>query len=1003
MMFQWQEEMDSKFGVPFRILDRDFVRKLRRERGYGVNPWAANNRFIVSHNLIRDEEYASDLRDWLGSELVRPRTLLILDEAHHAAPASASTYAVSSQFTRRIQELAPKFEHKLFLSATPHNGHSNSFSMLMSILDPQRFCPGVKVRPKDRDEVLVYRLKDDLRKLDISFPQRKIEPVVISAPVKGTPELELAEMLELYCTLREERLRGHPTKIRNASAFLKSGLQQRLLSSVEAFWRTLSKHHETVRSHMETAVTTDLSNAILQTLDENALTAIGDGADNEIDDEFSESQPVDSPFVDGEIAGSQSAIDDEAEKQTVLATHATMTGFEDPRFRQELRLLEKMIEMASKARLEPDEKLKAIFRYVDEHMLKRESGSLLEPRRWTNHRLIVFTEYDDTLTFVRKHLEDHIRDTTDPESRILIYHGKSDLENRRQIKESFNTDPAISPVRILLATDAAREGLNLQYYCNNLFHFDIPWNPTRLEQRNGRIDRKLQPQPVVFCRYFEFANRAEDRILRTIVEKTDKIYRELGGFGKVVDRKAIDRLRKKGIDRAAISEMTLSFGKEDEVEKRLAEQALIEVFGEESENSGEAAESISHHTPMKLAGHEAIDQKRRDRLTKSVEKCRSLLETSKQWLDCRADQFRAAIDCSLKLMDIESGLRPESLERPKARRYFLPLEHLDKRQDWRETVNLLRGRRKKGEPYGEWLRRCPVRPVVFEDPIRAREEASDVISQNESTDFLSADPVHLHLEHRLVQRLLGKFQAQGFAAHDISRACLAVTPGSTPLVFLIARHCLYGENASRLHEDLVVVCSEYVLPESRLAPLAPVPPEKLTEETCLRRLDEALLQAAKPRIPEALSLTLLESAQRDVQELRSHIQSKADKAEKSIKASLARIAEEESAKTRTLLLDLKSRIESALAKRDEQDSKLGNRGFAERPGQGELLDVSRPPTEDEIRLRQERAREKKLMLKRLEQLAAEIEEEPIRILSRYRVVNSRVDPVGIVYLWPEQG
>lgn len=77
---------------------------------------------------------------------MRPRTLLILDEAHHAAPASGGTYAITSQFTRRIMEFAPKFEHRLFLSATPHNGHPNSFRTLMAILDPQRFCQGVPVR-----------------------------------------------------------------------------------------------------------------------------------------------------------------------------------------------------------------------------------------------------------------------------------------------------------------------------------------------------------------------------------------------------------------------------------------------------------------------------------------------------------------------------------------------------------------------------------------------------------------------------------------------------------------------------------------------------------------------------------------------------------------------------------------------------------------------------------------------------------------------------------------
>ena len=139
-----------------------------------------------------------------------------------------------------------------------------------------------------------------------------------------------------------------------------------------------------------------------------------------------------------------------------------------------------------------------------------------------------------------------------PMQRLAIYKGSTSLEERQEIKEAFNADPAVNPVRILLATDAAREGLNLQKYCFNLFHFDIPWNPARLEQRNGRIDRKLQPAPTVYCRYFLYENREEDTILRRIVEKTENIYRELGGFGTVLDKDLIQSLRRRGIERARL-------------------------------------------------------------------------------------------------------------------------------------------------------------------------------------------------------------------------------------------------------------------------------------------------------------------------------------------------------------------------------------------------------------------------------------------------------------------
>ena len=144
-----------------------------------ANPWATHSRFVVSHHLLRDEEYAATLRDWLDGD--HGDALLVLDEAHNAAPASGAKYAIDSQFTKSVRELAPLFEHRLFLSATPHNGHSNSFSSLLEILDPQRFCRGVAIESvKQLEPVMVRRLKDDLRKLEGGFPVREVVEVSIA-------------------------------------------------------------------------------------------------------------------------------------------------------------------------------------------------------------------------------------------------------------------------------------------------------------------------------------------------------------------------------------------------------------------------------------------------------------------------------------------------------------------------------------------------------------------------------------------------------------------------------------------------------------------------------------------------------------------------------------------------------------------------------------------------------------------------------------------------------
>jgi SNF2 family DNA or RNA helicase len=194
---QWQEEMVNRFGLAFTVMDRAYVAKVRQERGYGTNPWSTGNRFLISHALIRNSDYSAPLIDWLeqgqrGEDQAPLQSLLILDEAHNAAPSSNSLrYAIDSGLTRSLRDLAPRFEHRIFLSATPHNGHSNSFTALLELLDPARFTRGVPFDHTELDAVLVRRLKDDLRRLGEEFPERIVQPIRIpkgSLP-PNTPEL----------------------------------------------------------------------------------------------------------------------------------------------------------------------------------------------------------------------------------------------------------------------------------------------------------------------------------------------------------------------------------------------------------------------------------------------------------------------------------------------------------------------------------------------------------------------------------------------------------------------------------------------------------------------------------------------------------------------------------------------------------------------------------------------------------------------------------------------
>ncbi|MCZ7686973.1 MAG: DEAD/DEAH box helicase [Sandaracinaceae bacterium] len=212
---QWQREMDQRFGLRFEVYSRDFVLARRRERGFAVNPWDTHTRFIISYPLLRRPEYRDPLLAHLatmseGSTRAK-KSLLILDEAHTAAPASGARYAIDSNTTRVVRDIAPRFENRLFLSATPHNGHSNSFSALLEILDPQRFARGVPVKGREQlAPVMVRRLKRDLRQLgkSIRFPERKIVRVVLEHGEDGARTARFGESATSSSVGSPSRLRG---------------------------------------------------------------------------------------------------------------------------------------------------------------------------------------------------------------------------------------------------------------------------------------------------------------------------------------------------------------------------------------------------------------------------------------------------------------------------------------------------------------------------------------------------------------------------------------------------------------------------------------------------------------------------------------------------------------------------------------------------------------------------------------------------------------------------
>jgi len=606
-------------------------------------------------------------------------------------------------------------------------------------------------------------------------------------------------------------------------------------------------------------------------------------------------------------------------------------------WRRELALLDQMQEIAERTRHQPDAKTRRLIDWIRENLCP-DLAPFGRPAKgttatWNDRRVLIFTENrEGTKRYLRAILEQAIEGTDRADERIEVIDGLTSGAVRKEIQRRFNTDPAREPLRILLATDAAREGLNFQAHCTDLFHFDLPWNPGRIEQRNGRIDRKLQPAPEVRCHYFVLPQRAEDRVLEVLVRKTETIRRELGSLSKVID---------------------------DDIERRLGQGIRhrdVELLASQIERADLDAE-------RKRVTAEELDaaRDRQDDLKAQIDRCQSLLETSRTWVGFEAAPFRDALSCSLALM----GLEPitETTDEEGHRAWVFP--RLDRREQadssWAATLDSLRVPRKQDQKLADWRRQAPIRPVVFED-----------------AGVLTEDTVHVHLEQRVAQRLLARFRSQGFVHHDLSRACLAQAADSIPRVILLGRLSLFGRGAERLHEELVPLAARWVEPSLRKGPLTAYARD--AEEKTLDLLDRSLAED-RHEPGEPIRHRLLASAAQDIGDLLPQLEPRALELAALATDRLSKRGEQEEKGLREVLEQQHQRVREELTRREGgfQQQTLGFDAEERRQLEADM----------------------RSWRVRLEQFDRDLEWEPRRVREFYEVRARRIEPIGLVYLWPE--
>ena len=238
---KWRVEMLEKFGLEFRVVDTAYIKQLRRERGIHANPWTSHPRLITSMDWVKSGEGLRAMRAARPAYAALPQkfALLFRKKATNSSPAAGAHYALESQRTRFIRVIGPHFQHRLFLTATPHNGYTESFTSLLELLDDQRFARNILPDDKQLSQVMIRRLKSDLVDADGKplYAQRKLQALAVPYTDE---ERAIHQKLNDYCASREKDAEKAGGTF--GTAFVNRLLKKRLFSSPAAFASTLEKH-----------------------------------------------------------------------------------------------------------------------------------------------------------------------------------------------------------------------------------------------------------------------------------------------------------------------------------------------------------------------------------------------------------------------------------------------------------------------------------------------------------------------------------------------------------------------------------------------------------------------------------------------------------------------------------------------------------------------------------------------------------------------------------------
>ena len=541
---QWQDELSQRFQLPFEIMTND---KLEAAR---TGNWFLEANLVIARldKLARDEQ--------VQQKLQAPDTgwdLVVCDEAHKM---SASFFGGEIHYTKRYrlgQLLSTRTRHFLLMTATPHNGKEEDFQLFMALLDNDRFEGRFRdgVHVADVSDLMRRMVKERLLKFDGKplFPER----IAYTVPYQlSEAEAQLYEAVTDY--VREEFNRADAlanSKRAGTVGFALTILQRRLASSPEAIYQSLRRRRERLEGRLcelEESRRPDSAASTVPELDAEDIEDLDDAPGHEV--EVAETRILDQATAARSITELKAEIDTLKMLESRALDVRRRGG--DSKWRELASLLSEVFTTSG------------IAGRIGEPTAPYSGGEIPRPVSSPTQKLVLFTEHRDTLHY----LQDRITTLLGRAESVVVIHGGIAREDRHQAQEAFRHDPA---VQVLLATDAAGEGINLQR-AHLMVNYDLPWNPNRLEQRFGRIHRIGQTEVCHLWNLVADQTREGD-VYQRLLTKLEQARQALGG--QVFD--VLGKLEFEGRPLRDLLLEAIRYGEQPEVRARLdtaVDQAL---------------------------------------------------------------------------------------------------------------------------------------------------------------------------------------------------------------------------------------------------------------------------------------------------------------------------------------------------------------------------------------------------------------------------------------------